>query len=348
MMAQSEFFAELDRRNAEKTSEILSGLPMMVTDYFRSRKANTTARTRLSYAYDLRLFFDWLVSIRKLNDRQEASSVNVEDLRTLTARDIETFLEYLETDKDRANSKYGMARKYACLSSFFDYLCRNDWLPANPCSKVIPVKPDRDERIIRLAPEEVVRFLDAIEYTQGMFTEKQKKFLARTAVRDLAIAAMLLGTGIRVSELVGLNLSNIYLDKCQVSVYGKGGKYRTVPLGDETIDMLMPYLEQRKTITPSLPEDADAVFLSSQRRRMCIQAVEDMISKYASAIGVQDRITPHKLRKTYGTELYEETGDIFLVAQSLGHNNVNTTRNHYVASDEEKLLAARNKVKLRK
>ena len=91
----------------------------------------------------------------------------------------------------------------------------------------------------------------------------------------------------------------------------------------------------------------DALFLSLQKRRMSVQTVEDMIVKYAEAIGVQDRITPHKLRKTYGTELYNETGDIYLVASSLGHNSVNTTKDHYVAKNEEKLLEARNKVKLR-
>ena len=120
-----------------------------------------------------------------------------------------------------------------------------------------------------------------------------------------------------------------------------------VALGDETINALVKYLKEREKIIPADKMSEDALFLSTQRRRMSVQAVEDMVSKYAEAIGLQDKIFPHRLRKTFGTGLYNETGDIFLVAKALGHDNVNTTKTHYVAQDEENLLEARNKVKLR-
>lgn len=347
-MAQRTYKDETDRINMEKAQNIIVELPLYVNDYFVSRKTNTSTRTRLSYAYDLRNFFRYLVSNIELPSAPDnLAAVTIEDLATLKARDIEAYMNYLQTDSENMNHKSGVARKYAAISSFFDYLYRNELLAENPCAKVLKVRPDKDTRIIRLSPDEVVRYLDAIEFGCDGFTPRQAKYLKNTAVRDLAIATLLLGTGIRVSEIVGINISDVSFEKCQISILGKGNKYRMVAIGDETIDALKAYLKEREKINVTDKLSEDAFFLSSQKRRMSVQAVEDMISKYAEAIGLQNRITPHKLRKTYGTELYNETGDIYLVAKSLGHNNINTTKNHYVAQDEENLLAARNKVKLR-
>lgn len=347
-MAKRTYNDEIDRINMEKVEIVLKELPDYVDDYFTSRKSNTTTKTRLSYVYDLRNFFKFLLSNNfKCLNYENLFDITIADIATLKAKDIEKYMSYLQTNEENMNHKSGVARKYAALSSFFDYLYRNDLILENPCAKVLKVRPEKDTRIIRLSPDEVVKYLNAIEYGCDSFTPRQAKYLKTTAVRDLAIATLFLGTGIRVSEIVGINLSDIYLEKCQISIFGKGGKYRMVALGDETIDALEKYLEERKKIIPADKLSEDALFLSIQKRRISVQAVEDMISKYAEAIGVQDRITPHKLRKTFGTELYSETGDIYLVAKSLGHNNINTTKNHYVAQDEENLLAVRNRVKLR-
>lgn len=347
-MAQRTYNDEKDRVNMEKTKNVLAELPIYVSDYFTSRKSNTTTETRLSYAYDMRNYFRYLISEQKFpSSPADAKNITISDLTTLKARDIERYMEYLQTDSENMNHKSGVARKYATLSSFFNYLYRNDLIPENPCAKVLKVRPDKDTRIIRLAPDEIVKYLNAIEFGCDGLTKRQAAYLKNTRTRDLAIATLFLGTGIRVSELVGINLSDVYLDKCQISIFGKGNKYRMVALGDETIDALKKYMKERESITPADKLSEDALFLSSQRRRMCVQAVEDMVSKYATAIGLQNKIFPHRLRKTFGTGLYNETGDIFLVAKALGHDNVNTTKTHYVAQDEENLLEARNKVKLR-
>lgn len=347
-MARRTYNDELDRKNMEKVLNILSELPEYVSDYFTSRKSNTTTKTRLSYAYDLAKYFRFIVSENFLPSKPAyPKDVTISDIASLKARDIENYMEYLQTNDEDLNHKSGVARKYATLSSFFFFLYRNDLIPENPCAKVLKVRPEKDTRIIRLSPDEVAKYLDAIEFGCESFTPHQAKYLKRTSVRDLAIATLFLGTGIRVSEIVSINISDIYFDRCQISIFGKGDKYRMVAIGDETIDALKKYLKEREKIVVTDKMSADALFLSTQKKRMSVQAVEDMISKYAEAIGIQARITPHKLRKTFGTSLYNETNDIYLVAKSLGHNNVNTTKNHYVAQDEENLLQARNKVKLR-
>ena len=120
-----------------------------------------------------------------------------------------------------------------------------------------------------------------------------------------------------------------------------------VYFGDEVADALTTYIEgSRKSITPLFGHE-NALFLSTQKRRMGIQAIENMVKKYACQVTPNKKITPHKLRSTYGTTLYKETGDIYLVADVLGHKDVNTTKKHYAAIDADRRRRAASAVKLR-
>ena len=185
-----------------------------------------------------------------------------------------------------------------------------------------------------------------IEGKKQELTEKQKLYHERTKVRDLAMMSLLLGTGIRVSECVGLNINDIDLDTCGARVYRKGGKESVIYFSDEVRDVLENYLDEREMID-AVPGNEDALFLSMQRKRINVRSVENLVKKYAKLVTPLKKITPHKLRSTYGTSLYRETGDIYLVASVLGHNDVNTTRKHYAAQEEERRRSARNVVKLR-
>ena len=119
-----------------------------------------------------------------------------------------------------------------------------------------------------------------------------------------------------------------------------------VYFGTEVEQVLKKYIEVRKGITPIAGHE-HALFYSTQRKRMGIQAVENLVKKYASEITTTKKITPHKLRSTYGTALYQETGDIYLVADVLGHKDVNTTKKHYAAIGDERRRKAASAVKLR-
>ena len=112
-------------------------------------------------------------------------------------------------------------------------------------------------------------------------------------------------------------------------------------------DTLYNYLRDRNEIVP-LPGHENALFLSIQKKRISVHAVEALVKKYAGQITQLKKITPHKLRSTYGTQLYKETGDIYLVADVLGHTDVNTTRKHYAAQEDENRRRAANKVRLRR
>lgn len=120
-----------------------------------------------------------------------------------------------------------------------------------------------------------------------------------------------------------------------------------VYFGDEVEQALNDYLEERKVITP-LPGNENALFLSTQRKRLGVKSVENLVKKYARQITTTKKITPHKLRSTYGTTLYQETNDIYLVADVLGHKDVNTTKKHYAAMDDQRRRSAASVVHLRK
>ena len=131
-----------------------------------------------------------------------------------------------------------------------------------------------------------------------------------------------------------------------IKITRKGGNEMVVYFGSEVERALRQYLTVREGVTP-VPGHEHALFYSTQRKRIGIQAVENLVKKYARAITTTKKITPHKLRSTYGTALYQETGDIYLVADVLGHRDVNTTKKHYAAMDDARRRKAASAVHLR-
>ena len=160
--------------------------------------------------------------------------------------------------------------------------------------------------------------MDHIEHCGDELTGQKRVYYEKTKERDLAIVTLLLGTGIRVSECVGLDVEDVDFKNNGIKVTRKGGNEMVVYFGHEV------------EIVPVAGHE-HALFYSTQRKRIGIQAVENLVKKYAGAITTTKKITPHKLRSTYGTTLYQETGDIYLVADVLGHRDVNTTKKHYAA-----------------
>ena len=179
----------------------------------------------------------------------------------------------------------------------------------------------------------------AMNGTAGL-SPRQKQFHQKTKVRDCALLALMLGTGIRVSECVGLNLSDVDIKEQGIHIHRKGGKEATVYFSDEVAQYLERYLEERRTLgsieTETGSQDEPALFLSLRKKRLTVRSVEYLVKKYASVATPKKKITPHKLRSSYGSALYAKTNDIYLVADILGHNDVNITRKFYAAIEEER------------
>ena len=341
-----------DKENIENTKKLrrlLKELPPFCTDFFRGIEPRTSSRTRIAYAYDLLTFFDFLKQsnpVFKNNTTKDFTLANLEELQLM---DFEEYMEFLkchstEAHEDLINTERGIMRKVSSLRSFYNYFYRNERIKTNPAALILLPKL-HDKEIIRLEIDEVARLLDEVEAGEDL-TEKQKAYHAKTKIRDLALMTLLLGTGIRVSECVGLDLNDVDFNIGGIRIHRKGGKEVIVYFGSEVEYALEDYMEERKHITPEKGHET-ALFLSMQKKRLNVRSVEKLVKKYARIVTPLKKITPHKLRSTYGTNLYRETGDIYLVADVLGHTDVNITKKHYAALEDEHRRSARNKVVLR-
>ena len=293
--------------NTLRLREILKTLPAFAKDYFRAAEPTTSAKTRISYAYDIRVFFHFLMENNPVYKDYTIDQFTPQDLEQLSPVDIEEYQEYLKVYQN----------------------------------------PLHEKAIVRLDTDEVASLLDFVEHGGDELTGQKKVYYEKTKNRDLAIITLLLGTGIRVSECVGLDIQDVDFKNNGITVVRKGGNEMVIYFGEEVEHALKQYLYTTREAATPLPGHENALFLSTQRRRMGVQAVENMVKKYARQVTPNKKITPHKLRSTYGTTLYKETGDIYLVADVLGHKDVNTTKKHYAAIDEDRRRMAAKAVTLR-
>ncbi|WP_138263558.1 tyrosine-type recombinase/integrase [[Clostridium] hylemonae] len=350
-MAESKSYHEQTQINQTlRLREVLKTLPPFARDYFRAMEPKSSAKTRINYAYDIRVFFHFLMEANPNYKNYTISQFDVSDLEKLEPVDIEEYMEYLKVyrheDELITNSEKGLSRKMSALRSFYSYYFKHQIITKNP-TLLVDMPKLHDKAIIRLDADEVALLLDYVETCGSKLSGQALTYYHKTKDRDLAILTLLLGTGIRVSECVGLDLADVDFKNNGITVTRKGGNQMVVYFGEEVEKALLTYINgDRKAATP-LSGHENALFLSTQRRRMGIQAMENMVKKYARQVTPNKKITPHKLRSTYGTSLYKETGDIYLVADVLGHKDVNTTKKHYAAIDEDRRRKAASAVKLR-
>ncbi len=345
------FHEQTDLENTLKLREVLETLPEFARDFFRGISQTTSASTRIKYAYDIRIFFQYLHEANPVYAKTPVTSYTIDILDKISALDLEEYIEYLKaynksgTGELITNGEKGLKRKLSALRAFYAYYYKREMISTNP-TLLIDMPKLHQKEIIRLDPGEVASLLDYIEHAGDDLSKHQKAYYEKTKVRDLALITLLLGTGIRVSECVGLDIKDVDFRNGCIHVFRKGGNEMFVYFGDEVAKALDDYIKSRKNMN-ALPGHENALFLSSQNKRISVKAVENLVSKYTQQITTTKKITPHKLRSTYGTQLYQETGDIYLVADVLGHKDVNTTKRHYAAMSDARRRTAANAVKLR-
>ena len=342
-MKEKSFFEKREISCIDRTNNIVSSLPYFVEDFFVGVENRTSPLTRLNYAYDLRVFFDFLT--KKVFRNKKIEDIELSDLDNLETNDFEYFLSYLSryniNGKDERCTETGKARKLSTLRAFYKFFFNKNKLKANTPTKVLMPKIHEKE-IIRLESnenvDEIGDMLYVVENGHGL-TKKQHIFHEVTKLRDTAIITLFLGTGIRISELVGLNIEDIDFKNSSFVVTRKGGN-RTVLFFNDTVSIaLEEYLSSREK-DPDFSKSSP-LFLSLQNKRIATRTVQELVKKYARIVSPLKKITPHKLRSTFGTNLYRQTGDIYIVADFLGHKDVNTTKKHYAAiSDDARKKAA--------
>lgn len=355
-MSEINYHEQQKQENTLRLRALIASLPPFSFEFFRGIEPTTSPKTRIAYAYDLRIFFDYILEIHPILKSKAINDLSIKDLECITPDHIEMFLEYLtyytkphpnNSNKviEYQNNEKGKARKLAAVRTFYTYFHKKRKISDNP-SLLVEMPKIHEKSIIRLEINEVAKLLDEIESGEKL-TTTQKKYHNYTKSRDLALITVLLGTGIRVSECVGLNIKDIDFDLNGIKITRKGGNEMVIYFGEEVEEALQNYLNERIKKQPKA-EHEDALFLSLQNRRLTVRSVQNLVKKYSALVTKLKNISPHKLRSTYGTNLYQETGDIYLVADVLGHKDVNTTRKHYAQIDDQRRRSAANAVKLRK
>ncbi len=343
------YYTERNDNVTTRLREIKQELPYFCSEFFVGVENQTTPLTRLNYAYDLRIFFHFMCETIPEYQGRHPKQISLMDVNTITPTDIENFMEYLSLyeykGKQYRNNEKAKSRKLSTLRSFFSYYFKKEKLLRN-VTDMVDLPKLHEKEIVRLEVNEVTDLLDMAE-TGYALSPTQQAFHRHTNSRDYAILALLLGTGIRVSECVGLDVDDIDFEINGFKVVRKGGAQTVLYFSDEVADALKAYLEDRSQIE-DLPPTERALFLSLQKKRISTRAVQNLVKKYSSLVTPLKKISPHKLRSTYGTNLYHETQDIYVVADVLGHKDINTTKKHYAAMSEDIRRNAAQKVKLRK
>lgn len=346
IMSQNEsYHVNESLRNDLRLRKILDELPEFASRYFYANEFSLSARTRVAYAYDLRTFFRYIITKNPSLQYMQVRDITIAHLEQLSVHDIESYLSYLkcyhpdeQEHRTIHNTPTGIARKLSCLRSFFDYYTGIGEMKRNPAARVSTPKIHTKE-IIQLDPDEVEILLSGIENGSDKISKHQKKYLDKTRLRDLAITTLLLGTGIRISECVGLDIQDVNFKDNSIKITRKGGNEQIVFFNNEVQYVLEDYLhEQRLNLIPEKGSE-DALFLSLKNNRISVDAIEKMIVKYARMYVPHKRITPHKLRSTFGTQLYQETGDLYLVAETLGHSSVDTPKKYASMKERKRLVA---------
>lgn len=350
-MADSAYREQIDAKRIMQIRSITRELPQACSDFLRSIAVTTGTFTRLAYAIDLRTFFHFLQTERVAFSDKNLTLWSDEDLSRVSQSDLTAYIEYLtyyfksddesgeQPVKALVNHDLAIKRKLCSIRSFYDFLFKNHRVPSN-VTLLVPLPKIHEKPILRLNRDEMIKMLNQAETGEGM-TDGQKRFQKLTAKRDYAMLSLFLGTGIRVSECVGINLSDINMEENAFLVTRKGGNQVVLYFPAEVATALGEYIEERTKID-TLPGHEDALFLSLQKRRITQRAVQNLVKKYAAvAAPLKPKISPHKLRSTFATNLYNATGDIYLVADVLGHSSVDTTRKHYAdMTDARRRMAA--------
>lgn len=322
----------------EDIARIKESIPDYAGAYIDSVAAKTDSsfRTGRAYAYELLLFFDYIRNVKN------NPAPTPEYLDSLKPMDIDAYMNrlgsYIQTDENgdkkiRSMSASSKARNLAAVRGLYKYLLKNRLVSNNPAALADTPK-SKEKDVVYMNGSQVETVFEKLKNTD--IGRKRKQFAKRNQLRDTAMITLMLYTGIRVSECVGIDLSDISFAERAVKVRRKGGREQTVYFNDEVKDALRDYIDNERT-TPEY--DKDALFVTRRNERMSVRSAENIVRKYTDGVSVS-KITPHKLRSTYATTLYENTSDAYLVKDALGHSTLGVVQKYINASDKNRKLAS--------
>lgn len=301
---------EQDEKKELWIKKKLEEVDQIYTDYMRSIKKAKTSSTRKSYLGYLIQFDTFL----------KENNIDIYEVKPMV---IDSYIDYMLENGNKASI---INTKLSAIISFYDFLKENDFIKTNPCSSKKKLKLEEKTSVVYMTEDEIAGI------KENIITKKYKY-----ANRDLCIITLGCATGLRVSAIVNIDISDINFEEKIITVVEKGNKKREIFIGDNTIDSINRWLHDREEILDGAEEDA--LFISQKtKKRISTYAVQMMIREYGCFIG--KHITPHKMRSTCAMKLYNKTGDIYLTAQQLGHKNIKNTMIYAKATDEKRRMAA--------
>ena len=313
-------------------------LPQHTHSYIEEILLKYQTGTVYMYVYDLTVFYGYLRDSNSRYAGKELKDIPFEAIDNLAAADFNEFQNRLaEGDENgrKGEKSRAVARKMASVRSFFAYQERMGYMDHDPTKKAAKRRREIENEIFRLDSDEVRNLMDAVANV-SVASRRSKILSEYTAKRDLAIITLLLNTGIRVSECAGIDVNDVNFSTNTISIVRKGGKATDMYIGETVRNTLRDYINnERPALLSGRDPKEPALFISLKHTRLSVRSIQYMVEKYGKNLGLSRALSPHKLRKTYGTALYNMTGDIYMVADVLGHKDVNTTVKHYAAMEEK-------------
>ena len=325
--------------------EAEKGFPRYVKEYSKRISSSTSKKTNIAYLNDIKTFFEYC-SVSIFN--KDISDITLSDLESITDIDIYDYLSYLgkyeKTFKNKAghdvtmiftNSESGKSRKLAAIKSLYKKLYDTKMIKNNPTLTVIQSTPAYIGIRERLTKDEVLALEKTVLEGLNIKTDLLEKAYERNKMRDTAIMLIFLYSGIRVSELAGLNIDDIDIPNSTINIIRKGQKRDKIPYPHVLADYLNDYLKFRKNMKDI---HTTALFVSQFKERITSRSINNIIKKYAARANITKKVTPHTLRRTYLTHLYNKTKDISTLQRAAGHRNVSTTLKFYASVTEEEYI----------
>lgn len=333
----------MQKREDHTPIEVLeNGMPELCQNFLRAGFADKSTLTRLNYAKDIKYFFEYAVLHYPYFHSDNIKDIDIKEVANITPLDIDRYLSYLSEKK---YSDKTIARRKSSVSALFRYLVYTEQiLKTNPIQGSQVIRIEEVDDVIYLKREEQEKLLNTIIYGTGL-TERELKFHKKQYKRDLAIIYLFLDTGLRISELQGLDIKDIDLVNNELYTIRKGKKKKkdTIYYSDRAGEYIKEYLDERKMIGFGL-DAKEPLFTSNRGGRIAIRTIETMLDKYVNiAFDGQKHISPHKLRSSFAMEFYRaQHGDILMLKKRMGHKSIISTNVYAKAFEKEAIKETRN------
>ena len=353
---------EQDLLKTLKIKDIEKELPFFFTQFMISIQNSKSVNTQLNYARRIYLFLKWLTTEHEFSKGKSIKELSSEDLESVTFQDADMYAYFIKTHSLNSNGTFYLKNSkpttinayISAVSSLYKRLYRLNIVNNNPFEGIERAKINEEPKI-RLDEIDSELFFSTLKNGNGLSKHMNDyRETNNTVLRDICICSILNSTGIRVSELVGLDVSDIDLERCRFCVIRKGGKTEYVYFSDNLKEIIEEYLEIRPLFHPS--ENDDALFLRTQGmkydrdnegnftenisddKRISVRSIQRIVKKYAVASAIVDssKFTTHKFRHTYATNMLKATGNLALVKKELGHTSIQSTTVYAEADDTDK------------